>query len=360
MQPVSDELLQSLDEESLAKAQQTLSMMDTACTASHAVAAISDIAQHSLADSHAGQEVGDAGEHAVVHHCMSASAIDEGRVDPSNLLHGALLPDAGPMEPVQVNADILLTMKESFSKFIPTPGPTAPVEGRVPSPEALESATDALTQNYTGLTESTHGFHDAEAGTGCSMNVTPPIAAVTPSKAKSNQRVLPGPGVSLSDASMRPAGLSHKPRALASIASTTSVPLVCQDPDREGIHVSRVLIGHQNPLYMSSPGGRSDPCSPPENTNNNHVALNNQLNGHADSELQNKPDCTTMTREHDMTCTQTEAETSEFHTHTSVPCASENSDELGDSPACPLDSVGVGVPVTAVALFTSPGFACGR
>lgn len=355
VQQVSDELLRSLDEESLAKAQQTPPRSGTACPARHTIDTATDGAQRSPAYSHAGQEVADAGEHAEVPHRMSDSAIDQGHVVHSSLPHGEPLPEARPVEPLQFSAGNLLTMEASVGDVILTPGLTAPLEGHSPSPE--EPITDALTQNHTLLTQTTHALYDADAGTGSSMTVTPPIAAVTPSKIKSHQRVLPGPGLSLSDASMRPAGRSHKPHALASIASTASVPVASQDPASEGIHVSRVLIGHQNPLYMSSPGGRSDPCTPPENTNDNLDALHNGMDGHADCQSPTKPSSTTMPCKPDMTHTQAEAVTSECHASTSVPCASDNVTELGHSPGCPSNSVGMSVAVTAVTLFMRTGLA---
>eukprot|EP00892_Ulva_mutabilis_P012198 jgi/Ulvmu1/9350/UM050_0102.1 len=106
---------------------------------------------------------------------------------------------------------------------------------------------------------------DGEALTGSSLNVTPPVAAVTPSKrdARAHQRSCPAPDLSLSDASIIPAARRLNNQAPASFASTASLPAASQDPSSKKMHVSRVLIGHQNPLYNSSPGAKSDPCTPP-------------------------------------------------------------------------------------------------
>lgn len=158
---------------------------------------------------------------------------------------------------------------------------TSPLNGHsnCPSAEAVDMA-DRTAHGETPATQSFCAcFGDEEARTGSSLNVTPPIAAVTPSKQdnKAQKHTLLAPGLSLSDASVRPAARGLQTQALASVASTASFSVARQDHAREGIHVSRLLIGHQNPLYISSPVPRSGPCSPVQLTDDNHADAHSRV-----------------------------------------------------------------------------------
>lgn len=281
-----------------------------------------------------GQTSGGMVHHAGVLDFALGEAMERVDLGRSSLPCGVELPGAGPMLSQETTSEALLRGDTCTSDCETMAGPSEPVEDPLSTPRNAHCTATTLTP----VTESVHACEDGDTWTGSSVHITPPIAAVTPSKAavKTQQRIFPG--LSLSDASMQPGRQSLKPHALASIASTTSVPVA----ENEAIHVSQVLIGHQNPLFLSSPRGGSDSCTPAEHADATTHLPQNPLN--RPTTYSSEPDSKTLVCEATMTasqpCTPADSLTGPSP---SVRCASDHT-SLTRSPDCPQQPVGVIVP----------------
>ena len=281
-----------------------------------------------------GQTSGGMVQRAGVIDCVLGEAMDQGDPGRSSLPCGVELPGARPMLSQDTTSEALLRGDTYGSDCETMAGPSEPVDDPLSTPGNANCTATTLTP----VTDSVHACEDGETWTGSSVHIAPPIAAVTPSKAavKTQQRIFPG--LSLSDASMQPGRQSHKPHALASIASTASVPVA----DHEAIHISQVLIGHQNPLFLSSPRGGSDSCTRAEQADATTHLPQSPLD--RPTTYSSEPDSNTLVCEAAVTASQpcTPAD-SLTRPSPSVRCASDRK-SLTRSPDHPQQSVGVIVP----------------